>query len=172
MSNFIISAVIYSGACLVVIPKSIKLNMLKLNDFFINHNVTHSFITTQVAKLFMKSIESTSLKILLVAGEKLGEFSSPDDYLLVDAYGPTEAFAFNSSIINDDKIDSSSVGFLNYNTKAYILDNEFRPVPIGAVGELYLAGYQVAEAYLNREKESGESFIDNPFDEDPDYSKL
>lgn len=49
--------------------------------------------------------------------------------------------------------------------KAYILDNELRRVPIGAVGELYLSGRQTAKSYLNREKETSESFIKNPFDD-------
>ena len=36
-------------------------------------------------------------------------------------------------------------------------------VPVGAVGELYLSGYQAANGYLNREKETKEAFLDNPF---------
>ena len=47
---------------------------------------------------------------------------------------------------------------LNYNTHAYILDDNFNRVPIGAVGELYLAGYQIADGYLNRPEENKKSF--------------
>ena len=163
---------IYSGACLSIVPDNIKLNIKMLNEYFINQGVTHTMITTQVGKLFMQSVESTSLKVLLVGGEKLGDFESPEKYLLVDGFGPTEAFAFISSIKNSDKMDSSSIGFLNYNTKAYILDDEARQVPIGAVGELYLAGYQIADGYLNREEENLKSFIENPFENDGEYSRL
>ncbi|WP_461464009.1 AMP-binding protein, partial [Methanobrevibacter sp.] len=124
VSNFIIGAVLYSGASLSVVPEDIRLNMVELNEYFINQGVTHSFITTQVGKLFMESVEETSLNLLLVAGEKLGNFESPIDYELVDGFGPTEAFAFMSSILNSEKITGSSVGYLNYNTKAYILDYE------------------------------------------------
>lgn len=76
----------------------------------------------------MQSVENTSLNVLLVIGEKLGEFESPKGYRLIDAYGPTEAFAYVSSIDNKDKLDGSSVGMLNHNTRAYILDDEFRRV--------------------------------------------
>ena len=165
VTSFVISAVICAGACLCVIPEDIRLNMAELNRHFIRNNVSHAFIPTQAAKLFMQSVDETSLDVLLVAGEKLGEFESPKNYRLIDAYGPTESFAFVSSIDNDNKIDGSSVGILNYNTRAYILDNELRRVSCGAVGELYLSGYQVAEGYLNRPKENSESFIDNPFDD-------
>ena len=165
VSNFVVGAVLCSGASLAIVPEDIRLDMLELNSYFIKHNVTHSFITTQVGKLFMASAENTSLKVLTVAGEKLGKFESPEDYLLVDAYGPTEAFAFNTSIDVKSKIDDSSIGKLNYNNKAYVLDNEYRRVPIGAVGELYFAGYQLAKGYLNRKKETADVFIDNPFDD-------
>ena len=70
VSNFIIGAVLYSGASLSVVPEDIRLNMVELNEYFINQGVTHSFITTQVGKLFMESVEETSLNLLLVAGEK------------------------------------------------------------------------------------------------------
>ena len=167
-----ILSAIYSGACLEIIPQDIRLDIDAMNGYFIKHNVTHTFISTQLAKLFVERIKDTSLNVLCAGGEKLGDFESPDGYDLIDCYGPTEAFVYIASCNNKDKIDYSSVGNLSYNTKAYILDKELRPVPIGAVGELYLAGYQVAEGYLNREKETKDHFISNPFTDDEDYNVL
>ena len=163
---------IYAGACLSIVPEEIKYDMTKLNEYFINQNVTHTIITTPVGKLFMQNVENTSLKYLFVGGEKLGKFQSPKNYQLVDEYGPTEGNNFISSIKNSDKLDSSSIGWLNYNSKAYILDDESRRVPIGAVGELCICGYQIADGYLNREEETQKSFVDNPFDDDEYYKKL
>ncbi|WP_405295390.1 D-alanine--poly(phosphoribitol) ligase subunit DltA [Methanobrevibacter sp.] len=163
---------IYSGACLSVVPEEIRYNMYKLNDYFIEQNVTHTIITTPVGKLFMHEIDDSSLDYLFVGGEKLGEIESPKNYQLVDEYGPSEANNFISSINNSDKIHYSSVGKLNYNSKAYILDDEKRRVPCGATGELYLAGYQIADGYLNREEETIKSFVENPFDEEEDYNTL
>ena len=163
---------IYAGACLSIVPDDIKLDVHELNNYFINQGVNHCMITTQVGKLFMENIEDTSLEVLMVGGEKLGDFDSPEDYLLIDGFGPTETFAFISSINNSDKIDSSSIGDINYNTKYYVLDDELRRVPVGAVGELYISGYQVADGYLNREEENTKAFIDNPFDSDEDYCTL
>uniref|UniRef100_UPI00388D0776 D-alanine--poly(phosphoribitol) ligase subunit DltA n=1 Tax=Methanobrevibacter sp. TaxID=66852 RepID=UPI00388D0776 len=167
-----IGQVIYSGACLSVIPQDIKLDMDKLNQYYIKHNITYTMMTTQVAKLFMQNVDETSLKVLLVGGETLGDFKNKGNYILVDGFGPTEAFSFISSIENSHKINSSSVGHLNYNTKVYILDDEYRRVPIGAVGELYLSGSQIAQGYLNREEETEASFINNPFDDNDDYGLL
>lgn len=86
-----------------VVPRDVRLDIHALNEYYINHGVTHTLITSQVGKLFMQSVESTSLDVLLVGGEKLGEFESPEDYLLVDAFGPTEATVFISSIRNSQK---------------------------------------------------------------------
>ena len=156
--------VLYSGAQLVIIPEDIKYDMDKFNDYLIGNNVGHVFITTQVSKLFMQNVNNTSLKVLSVGGEKLGKFESPENYIVMDDYGPTEAFAFITSIDISQKTDDTSIGILNYNSKAYILDHEGRRVPCGAVGELYLAGHQIADGYLNREEETVKSFVDNPFD--------
>ena len=163
---------IHAGSCLSIVPQDTRLNMDELNSYFIKQNVTHTMITTQVGKLFMETIENTSLKYLFVGGEKLGKTESPKDYILVDEYGPTETNNFITSINNSNKIDYSSVGYLNYNSKYYILDSDLRRVPLGAVGELYLAGYQVSQGYINREKETDESFLINPFNENENYSKL
>ena len=162
----------YAGACLSIVPDDIKLDVHELNNYFIEQGVTHTMITTQVGKLFMEAVGETSLDVLTVGGEKLGDFENPDDYILIDGFGPTETFAFISSINVVDKIDSSSIGEINYNTKFYVLDDEFRRVPISAVGELYISGYQVASGYLNREEENVKAFIDNPFESDEDYATL
>lgn len=157
--------VLYSGAQLVIIPEDIKYDMDRLNEYLIGNNVGHVFITTQVSKLFMQNVNNNSLKVLSVGGEKLGKFESPKNYIVMDDYGPTEAFAFITSIDISQKTDDTSIGILNYNSKAYILDQECRRVPCGAVGELYLAGHQIADGYLNRDEETVKSFVENPFDD-------
>ena len=163
---------ILAGSSLNIIPHEIKLDINALNDYLIKYNITHTEITTQVAKLFIRQTDNTSLKVLTTGGEKLGNNDVDVKYRFVDSYGPTEACVDVTSIDVKDKIDSTSIGYLLDNTKAYILDNEFRRVPIGAVGELYVAGYQIAEGYLNRSKETNNAFINNPFDNNLDYNIL
>ena len=172
MSTFVIDVVITAGACLAVIPDEIKLDMLKLNDYFIDHNVSHAAIPTPVAKLFMKNVDDTSLDVLHIGGEKLGDFVCSEAYRVIDSYGPTESFAYVCSIDNSDKVDPSSVGFVNFNVKSYILDNDLRRVPVGAVGELYFGGYQLARGYLNRDEETNHAFVDNPYEDDEGFNRL
>lgn len=56
------------------------------------------------------------------------------------------------------------------NTIIYLLDNEFRPVKAGDVGELFVSGANLAMAYVNRR--DPEKFVENPLAIDPAFSKL
>ncbi|WP_243636854.1 non-ribosomal peptide synthetase [Rhodococcus sp. Eu-32] len=75
-------------------------------------------------------------------------------------YGPTEATV---DAISDD-VDSGVVriGRPLDGTAAYLLDGALRPVLDGEVGELYLAGPQLARGYLDRPGATADRFVANP----------
>jgi amino acid adenylation domain-containing protein len=49
------------------------------------------------------------------------------------------------------------------NVRIHILDNQLRPVPVGAVGELYLGGVQVGRGYHRRPALTAQRFGPDPF---------
>jgi non-ribosomal peptide synthetase component F len=49
------------------------------------------------------------------------------------------------------------------NTQVYIVDEHLQPVPIGVMGEVYIAGAGVARGYLNQRELTASRFLANPF---------
>jgi amino acid adenylation domain-containing protein len=49
------------------------------------------------------------------------------------------------------------------NVRIHILDNQLRPVPVGAVGELYLGGVQVGRGYHRWPALTAQRFVADPF---------
>ncbi|TDB90551.1 amino acid adenylation domain-containing protein [Actinomadura sp. KC216] len=75
-------------------------------------------------------------------------------------YGPTEATVDSASapVAGPAPVIGTAVP----GTRAYVLDDALRPVPPGAVGELYLAGPHLALGYLGRADLTAERFVADP----------
>ncbi|KAF9945404.1 hypothetical protein BGZ72_001353, partial [Mortierella alpina] len=86
---------------------------------------------------------------------------------LVNAYGPTEVTTdtttYEASVDTIDQLERLPIGRPISNTQAYVLDKYRNPVPLGAVGELYIGGPGVATGYLNRPDLTAERFLVDPF---------
>ena len=85
-------------------------------------------------------------------------------------YGPTEivcAATINECVQNTNL----SIGKPLNNYRAYVLNNELKLIPIGAIGELYIGGAGLARGYLNKPELTKEKFIPNPFQTDEEKKK-
>ncbi|WP_199823361.1 amino acid adenylation domain-containing protein [Streptomyces sp. NRRL WC-3742] len=85
---------------------------------------------------------------------------------VVDAYGPTEAAVIATvHQVHSLAPEASSVpiGLPIGDTAVYVLDEALRPVPYGAVGELYVAGHGLARGYLGRPGLTAGNFVADPF---------
>jgi amino acid adenylation domain-containing protein len=85
---------------------------------------------------------------------------------LINEYGPTETVVgccIHEVGPEDPHTGSVIIGRPIDNTQLYVLDESLRPVPIGAVGELYIGGAGVARGYLNRPELTAGRFLDDPF---------
>jgi amino acid adenylation domain-containing protein len=68
---------------------------------------------------------------------------------LWNVYGPTETTVWSTAarIVDAERIP---IGTCLHNTQAYVLDERFRPVPPGTLGELWIGGDGLAIGYWNR----------------------
>uniref|UniRef100_UPI000DDA7C18 non-ribosomal peptide synthase/polyketide synthase n=1 Tax=Streptomyces triticisoli TaxID=2182797 RepID=UPI000DDA7C18 len=84
---------------------------------------------------------------------------------VMNIYGPTEATVYATAFTCDpaDPDRVPPIGRPVGGARAYVLDARMRPVPIGAPGELYLAGTGVARGYLNRPGLTASRFLADPF---------
>ncbi|MFE6410059.1 non-ribosomal peptide synthase/polyketide synthase [Streptomyces sp. NPDC057837] len=84
---------------------------------------------------------------------------------VMNIYGPTEATVYATAFTCDpaDPDRVPPIGRPVGGARAYVLDARMRPVPVGAPGELYLAGTGVARGYLNRPGLTAGRFLADPF---------
>jgi len=84
---------------------------------------------------------------------------------LINLYGPTEATVDVSfyECAFDERVVTIPIGKPIDNIQLYVLDKSKRLLPIGAVGELCIAGVGVARGYLHNQALTDEKFISNPF---------
>lgn len=88
-------------------------------------------------------------------------------------YGPTETsvsvLAYEISATGDT-LDHQSVvpiGRPIPNAPVFVLNAYMQPVPVGAIGELYIGGRALARGYYGRPDLTAERFVPNPFADSP-----
>ena len=160
------------GATLHIVPEELRLDLIALNEYFEQNGITHSFMTTQVGYQFATSIENHSLQHLSTGGEKLASLTPPQGFRFYNGYGPTECTIFTTTYLVDKKMKEIPIGKPLDNMRLYIVDPQGHRLPVGAAGELWVAGPQVSRGYLNRPEKTAEVYITNPFTAEEKYARI
>ncbi|QDY07988.1 amino acid adenylation domain-containing protein [Micromonospora sp. HM134] len=142
----------------------------EFGDWLVERGITVCFLTTVLARelfTYPWPADRTRLRHLLLGGEKLHRYPPAGlPFRLYNVYGPTETtmLATCGEMDPADPHDvTPPIGRPLDNVRAYVLDERERPVPAGAVGELYLGGTGVARGYLGRPELTGQRFRPDPF---------
>ncbi|MBG0969473.1 amino acid adenylation domain-containing protein [Bacillus sp. SRB3LM] len=175
-ATFEIWTALLNGLRLEIVSKDIALDNEKLCQFILDKEITIMFFTTA---LFHKFVEKnpqalSTLKYLIVGGEALNlthanlalQYLNEEGYL-INGYGPTENTTFSTYYFMNQKhkkLNSILIGTPLTNSSVFILDENLSPLPIGAIGEIYLGGKGVAIGYLHNKELTQEAFIqEHPF---------
>ncbi|MFD3743697.1 non-ribosomal peptide synthase/polyketide synthase [Nocardia sp. NPDC058633] len=135
------------------------------------HGVTVAHFVPSMLEVFLSQqeiAERTSLRLVFASGEALPAAPAQRLRLLTGArlhnlYGPTEAavdVTFHE--VNDGDRVTVPIGAPVFNTRLHVLDSRLRPVPVGAPGELYLSGVQLARGYVGRPELTAGRFVAAP----------
>lgn len=84
----------------------------------------------------------------------------------VNAFGPTENTVVATAAEKEDCHPSITIGKPLPNVRVYTIDEDNKQVGIGQVGEIAMAGIQVARGYHNQPDLTAERFIRDPLSED------
>ncbi|MFI6182210.1 amino acid adenylation domain-containing protein [Nonomuraea sp. NPDC051191] len=161
-----------AGGEVVVAPGD--LDARRLRALAAEHGVTGMFLTAALFNLFAEELPEcfAGLREVWTGGEA----ASPQALARVidrcpgttfhNGYGPTETTTFVTTREMTPEIVQAGrapIGRPMDNTRAYVLDASLAPVPVGAPGELYLAGAGLARGYLGRPALTAERFVADPF---------
>ncbi|MFF3334804.1 amino acid adenylation domain-containing protein [Streptomyces sp. NPDC002888] len=163
------------GACLVVARPGGHRDPEYLASLISEQGVTTAHFVPSMLEAFLaepSAARCVSLRRVVCSGEALSPvvadrfFEVFGGVELHNLYGPTEA-AVDVTAWSCERGQSTGVvpiGAPIANTRVYVLDAGLSPVPVGAGGELYLAGVQLARGYAGRAALTGERFVANPFE--------
>jgi acyl-CoA synthetase (AMP-forming)/AMP-acid ligase II len=86
---------------------------------------------------------------------------------LFNLYGPTETTIYTNGAAVENTDQPLSVGPVLLGNRAYVLDDNLEPVPVGVVGRVYLSGTNLARGYTRAASATAERFIPDPFADRP-----
>lgn len=167
-----------TGARLHMAEPGIHRDPRQLAQVMQEQNVTTLHFVPPMLDAFLQdvaaqpSMEFKHLKRVVCSGEALrpetvGRFFQCFDEQkvhLYNLYGPTEASidVTHWTCSPTDAVNGVPIGHPVANTRILLLDVTGQEVPVGRVGELHIAGVQVAAGYLNQPELTRERFDTDP----------
>ncbi|MEV4318106.1 amino acid adenylation domain-containing protein [Actinocrispum sp. NPDC049592] len=157
-----------AGHELHVLQDDVRRDMQALVGYVREHGVDLLEVTPSYAEQLIAEglLGPGGPSLLFLGGEAMGpglwERLRQDERVTAwNFYGPTECTV--DSVIATVTGDRPVIGRPVPGTRAYLLDEWLRPVPVGVPGALYLGGTQVAQGYWRRPGLTSERFVADPF---------
>ncbi|MET7768730.1 amino acid adenylation domain-containing protein [Nocardia sp. NPDC005366] len=144
----------------------------RLVDGMIRHGIDMIDTTpSMVRQLAAAGLLERPPAVLALGGEAIdtqlwSRLRALPDVAVHNCYGPTEttveAVVADITAPGATGLEAPTIGQPTAGTSAYVLDSRLRPAPVGVVGELYLAGPQLARGYAGRPAGTAGRFVADP----------
>ncbi|OHT87963.1 non-ribosomal peptide synthetase [Mycobacteroides saopaulense] len=155
------------GSRLLVIPESLGANPLEFQALLVDEHVTVLHQTpSAVSALDVEALDSVALVVAAEAcSAELVDRWAPGR-VMTNAYGPTETtMCVTVSKPLAAGSGTPTIGGPVPGAAMFVLDGWLRPVPVGTVGELYVAGLGLGLGYVRRSSLTASRFVACPFGE-------
>ncbi|MEV0683556.1 non-ribosomal peptide synthase/polyketide synthase [Nocardia sp. NPDC050378] len=156
-----------AGATMVVAPNGV-FGGAELGELLRAERVTHVVITPS-ALATVDPVGLDDLRVVVVGGEAcpaklVARWTAAIPGLVFrNGYGPTETTIVTNISEPLGATTPITLGGPVEGTTELVLDERLRPVPAGVVGELYIAGAQLARGYHRRPALTASRFVTNPY---------
>jgi amino acid adenylation domain-containing protein len=178
LGNTCIYPALISGGTVHIVGYEMATDPRSFAEYVTKHPIDVLKIVPSHLQALVQSEDAGKLlprKYLILGGETLTpklvekiEALHPSCEIL-NHYGPTETTVGSLTLKLKEydwkkaRLASIPIGRPIQNTQVYVLDPNLEPVPIGVIGELYIAGAGVTAGYLGQAEKTSERFVKNPF---------
>ena len=163
-----------NGGRLVIMPPGPR-SAEEIVHTLVEYRVTTLWLTAGLFHLMVdEQLEKLAqVRQLLAGGDVLSvnhvsrylEAMRPDG-VLINGYGPTENTTFTccQRLRKGNTVEETvPIGRPIRNTQVFVLNQDMQPVPVGAAGELYIAGAGLARGYEGDAALTSEKFVPHPY---------
>jgi len=177
LSTFDIYGAFAAGARLCIVPPSLSIDARALAQLIRDEQLTQWFsvpsVLTYMAKFDVVAREDfPSMRRLMWCGEVLPTpvlahwMRRLPHVTFTNLYGPTEATIASSfhtvPAVPADETAPIPIGVACEGEELLVLDGELRPVPVGEIGDLYIAGVGLSPGYWRDEEKTAAAFLPDP----------
>ncbi|MGW5861287.1 non-ribosomal peptide synthetase [Streptomyces sp. NPDC055239] len=163
-----------TGAALHLVPDALRGDPAALLSWMREHAIVHAWLPasyiTWIDEDPKTRLHGLRLRQLATGAEPLPETAlhrmreALPGLRIAYVYGPTETTVYSVTHNDPQAVERSCpIGRPVDNTRIYLVDGRFEPVPPGVAGEVLIGGAGVTAGYLNRPDLTEERFLPDPF---------
>lgn len=151
-----------SGGEFHILWEEIRHDLPGMYDYIKTNGILQGAFSTQIGLELFNAFPDIPIKYVMLGGEKILPCAR-NNVQIINGYGPTEFTVCSSYyLVNQDLQEDIPVGRAVPNTYSFLTDRYGHILPQGYIGEIALAGAQLADGYWHLPDKTEAVFVDCP----------